>query len=131
MNGRLGLVVCAVLLVAAAPVWADKAPNSETLKESANNAGSAYTAGGSSLGLNPGGTSAKDVHPAGMRGGSSEEFGFSPSTNWIRASRYENSDEVVPDSPAVAEPGALPMILVGLVGIGLLVRRREEPETKT
>ncbi|HXN73259.1 MAG TPA: hypothetical protein VN861_11970 [Candidatus Acidoferrales bacterium] len=131
MKGRLGLLVCGALLVAAAPIWADKAPGDETLKDLGNNAGSAYTAGGSSFGLNPSGMSAMDFHPAGMRGGTPEEFSFSPSTNWIRASRYGNSGEVLPDSPAVAEPGALPMILVGFVGIGLLVRRREEPETKT
>ena len=38
MKGRLGLLICGVVLMAA-PVWADKAPNPDSLKDSGNGGG--------------------------------------------------------------------------------------------
>jgi hypothetical protein len=117
MKGRLGLVICGVVLMAA-PVWADKGPDADGLKDSGN--------GGFALGgLKSGGTSGVDIHAAGM-GVESDKVSFSPSTNFVRTSR-EEIREVVQNPPAVAEPGSLPLILLGLVSVGFLVRRRGEP----
>jgi hypothetical protein len=120
MTGRLGLLICGVVLMAA-PVWADKGPDAGSLKDSGSGGGSLYAAGGFKLG----GTSGMDVHAAGMGGVESDKFSFSPSTNFVRASRLEIGE--IQPIPAVAEPGSLPLILMGLVSVGFLVRRRGEP----
>jgi hypothetical protein len=120
MKGRLGLLICGVVLMAA-PVWADKGPDAGSLKDSGSGGGSGYAAGGFKFG----GTSGVDVHAAGMGGVESDKVSFSPSTNFVRASRQEIGE--IQTIPAVAEPGSLPLILLGLVSVGFLVRRRGEP----
>jgi hypothetical protein len=121
MKGRLGLLICGVVLMAA-PVWADKGPDAGSLKDSGSGGGSGYPAGGFKFG----GTSSVDVHAAGMGDAESDKVSFSPSTNFVRASREREIVEIQ-TIPAVAEPGSLPLILLGLVSVGFLVRRRSEP----
>jgi hypothetical protein len=65
-----------------------------------------------------------DIHAASMGGMESDRVSLS--TNFVRASREKESIEIQP-IPAVAEPGSLPLILLGLVSVGFLVRRRGEP----
>jgi hypothetical protein len=48
MKGRLGLLICGAVLMAA-PVWADRATDSDGLKDSGNGGGSGYAAGGFKL----------------------------------------------------------------------------------
>jgi hypothetical protein len=120
MKGRVGLLICGVVLMAA-PVWADKGPDAGSLKDSGSGGGSGYAAGGFKFG----GTSGVDDHAAGMGGAESDKISFSPSTNFVRTSR-QAIGEIQP-IPAVAEPGSLPLILLGLVSVGFLVRRRGEP----
>ena len=117
MKGRLGLVLCGILLMTA-PVWADKGPDS--LKDSGNGGASGYAAGG----LNLGGTSSVGIHADGI-GVESGKFSYSAATNFVRASR-DNEIAGIQIIPAMAEPGALPLVLLGLVGVGFLVRRRGE-----
>jgi hypothetical protein len=120
MKGRLGLVICGVVLMAA-PVWADKGPDADSLKDSRSGGGSGYAAGGFKLG----GTSGMNIHADGM--GGMESYKVSLSTNYVRASREREIREIVQTPPAMAEPGALSLVLLGLVSVGLLVRRRGEP----
>jgi hypothetical protein len=121
MKGRLGLLICGVVLIAA-PVWADKGPDAGSLKDSGSGGGSGYAAGAFEMG----GTSGMDIHADGVGGVESDKVSFSPSTNFVRTSR-EEIGEIVQNPPAVAEPGSLPLILLGLVSVGFLVRRRGEP----
>jgi hypothetical protein len=115
MKGRLGLLICGVVLMAA-PVWADKGPDTGSLKDSGNGGGSGYAAGGVKFGGTLG-----DIHAAGMGGVESDKVSYS--TNFVR---YRGTVEIQP-IPAVAEPGALPLVLLGLVSVGFLIRRRAEP----
>ena len=124
MKGRLGLLICGVVLMAA-PVWADKAPNPDSLKDSGNGGGSGYAAGD----FKSGGTSGMDIHAASMGGVESDKASYSAGTNYVRASSYKETGEGVTSIPAMAEPGSLPLILLGLVSVGFLVRRRGEPTT--
>jgi hypothetical protein len=124
MPGRLGLLICGVVLMAA-PVWADKGPDAGSLKDSGSGGGSGYAAGGSGVGLKSG-MAGMNIHADGMPGAESEKVSFSPSTNFVRASREREVVEIQ-RIPAVAEPGSLPLILLGLVSVGFLVRRRSEP----
>jgi len=130
MKHRLGLLICGVMLIAATPLWADRAPDPGTLKGFGGGEGfSVHVAGSPSLGFNASKISFVDAHPDRM---ASFDFGkivSSPSTNWVRASRDGIFDEVVPNSMAVAEPGALPLALLGLVSVGCLFRRRRESQT--
>jgi hypothetical protein len=121
MKGRLGLLVCGVVLMAA-PVWADKGPDADGLKDSGNGGGSGYAAGGFKLG----GTSGTNLQAASMGGVESDKLSYSATTNFVRASIERETVETQP-IPAVAEPGSLPLILLGLVSVGFLVRRRGEP----
>ncbi len=110
MKFRLGLLFCGALLMAAAPVWADHAPGTGTGKDS------------SSLGLSAAGASG-DINYSGW-GSESDDYG----TNWVLRSRERRLGEVgVPTNPAMPEPGSLALVVVGLVGVGLLGRRRGEP----
>jgi hypothetical protein len=122
MKGRLGLLICGAVLMAA-PVWADKGPDADGLKDSGNGGGSGYAAGG----FKSGGTSGMGVHADSMGGVESDKLGYSATTNFVRASRDNEIGEIVQNPPAVAEPGSLPLILLGLVSVGFLVRRRGEP----
>jgi len=124
MKGRLGLVICGVVLMAA-PIWADKGPDADSLKDSGSGGGSGYAAGG----FKSGGMSGMDIHPAGMGGVESDKLGYSAGTNFVRASRDNAIGEIIQNPPAVAEPGALPLVLLGLVSVGFLIRRRREPTT--
>jgi hypothetical protein len=124
MKGRLGLLVCGVVLMAA-PVWADKVPDADGLKDSGSGGGSGYALAG----FKSGGTSGLDVHPDNMGGVESDKFGFSPTTNFVRSLRDNEIGEIVQTPPAMAEPGALSLVLLGLVSVGFLVRRRREPTT--
>jgi len=119
MKGRLGLLICGVVLMAA-PVWADKGPDAGSLKDSGNGGGSGYAAGGFKFG----GTLGTDIHAADMGGVESDKVSYS--TNFVRGSKYRGIVEIQP-IPGVAEPGSLPLVLLGLVSVGFLVRRREEP----
>jgi hypothetical protein len=121
MKGRLGLLVCGVVLMAA-PVWADKGPDADGLKDSGNGGGSGYAAGGFKLG----GTLGTNLRAASMGGVESDKLSYSATTNFVRASIERETVETQP-IPAVAEPGSLPLVLLGLVSVGFLVRRRGEP----
>jgi hypothetical protein len=121
MKGRLGLLVCGVVLMAA-PVWADKGPDANGLKDSGNGGGSGYAAGGFKLGA----TSGTNLRAASMGGVESDKLSYSATTNFVRASIERETVETQP-IPAVAEPGSLPLVLLGLVSVGFLVRRRGEP----
>src|SRR5271170_1295363 len=118
MKGRLGLLICGVVLMAA-PVWADKGPDVDSLKDSGSGGGSGYAAGGFKLG----GMSGIDIHPAGMGGVESDKLGYGATTNFVRASREKEIGEIIQTPPALAEPEALSLILLGLVSVGFLVRR--------
>jgi hypothetical protein len=122
MKGRLVLLICGVVLMAA-PVWADRANDSDGLKDSGNGGGSVYAAGG----FKSGETSGMDIHADGMGGVESDKFSYSATTNYVRASREKGIGEGVTSIPAVAEPGPLPLVLLGLVSVGFLIRRRGEP----
>jgi hypothetical protein len=122
MKGRLGLLICGVVLMAA-PVWADKGPDADSLKDSGSGGGSGYVAGGFKLGE----TSGKGIHADGMGGVQSDKVSYSAGTNYVRASRDNEIREIVQTPPAMPEPGALSLILLGLVSVGFLVRRRGEP----
>jgi hypothetical protein len=119
MKVRLGLLFCAAVLMAAMPVWADKAPLG-----SAKDSGKTEIAGSSSLGLKTDGATA-DIHFDGW-GSNSDHSG----TNWILRSRERRLGEGSSGNPpAMPEPGSLALVLVGLAGVGLLGRRRGEPAT--
>jgi hypothetical protein len=122
MKHRLGLLVCGIVLIAAVPVWADKGPNPGSIKDFGND-GPVFS-GSSNLGLNAGGTSA--MHSDSLRGVGSNTSGASASTNFIRESRYTTSGEVPGNPPAMAEPGALSLVVLGLVSVGFMMRRRGE-----
>ena len=122
MKFRLGLLLCGVVLIAAAPVWADTVSNPDSLNDFGNHEGLGIVTGSSNLGLNVGATS--DIHPDNLSGIDSYGLGSSPHTNWIKASK-----DGLPSSTAMPEPGSLPLILLGLVSVGLLVRRREKLPT--
>ncbi|MGB8523919.1 MAG: hypothetical protein WCD43_13210 [Candidatus Acidiferrales bacterium] len=122
MKGRLGLLICGVVLMAA-PVWADKGPDADSLKDSGSGGGSGYAADGFKFG----GTSGMGIHADSLSGVESDKLGYSATTNFVRASRENAIGEIIQNPPAMAEPGALPLILLGLVSVGFLVRRRGEP----
>ena len=112
MKFRLGLLFCAAMLMAAAPVWADHAPGTGDGKDT------------SSWGQ-PASGAAADVNFSGW-GSNSDDYG----TNWILKSRERRLGEGPSgNSPAMPEPGSLALVLVGLAGVGLLGRRRGEPAT--
>jgi hypothetical protein len=116
------LVICGVVLMAA-PVWADKGPDADSLKDSGSGGGSGYAAGG----FKWGGMSGMDIHSAGTGGVEFDKLSYSGTTNFVRASREKEFGEIIQNPPAVAEPGALSLVLLGLVSVGFLVRRRGEP----
>ena len=119
MKARLGLLICGVVLMAA-PAWADRATDSDGLKDSGSGGGSGYVAGG---------TSGTGIHADSMGGVESDKVSYSAGTNYVRASSYKETGEGVTSIPAMAEPGSLPLVLLGLVSVGFLVRRRGEPTT--
>ena len=123
MKHRLGLLFCGVVLIAAAPVWADRASNPESLNDFGNHEGLGIVTGSSNLGLNAGATSDMDIHPNSLSGVDSFRLGFSP-TNWVKASK-----DGLPNPKVMPEPGSLPLMLLGLVSVGFLVRRREKLPT--
>jgi hypothetical protein len=119
MKFRLGSLLCGVVLIAAAPVWADRASNPESLNDFGNQEGLGIVTGSSNLGLNAAATSDMDIHPDSLSG--VDSFGLSYShSNWIKASTKDG----VPGPTAMPEPGSLPLMLIGLVSVGFLVRRR-------
>ena len=119
MKFRLGLLFCGAVLMAAAPVWADKAPLG-----SGKDSDRTEIAGSSSLGLNAEGASA-DVYFAGW-----DSKGDHSRTNWILRSRERRLGEGSSGNPpAMPEPGSLALVLVGLAGVGLLGRRRIDAAT--
>ena len=126
MKFRLGVLICGVVLMAAGPVWADHAANPNTVRDFSKMEGSGSGMGTESLGLGfgVGATSDMGIHADSFSGAESDKFGFLPTTNFVRASKVGLSGEGVPNNPAVAEPGSLPLILLGLVSVGMLVRRR-------
>ena len=114
--------------MAAGPVWADHAANPDTLKDFGSSEGSVSGGGSSGLGLGfgAGATSDMGIHADSFSGAESDKFGFLPTTNFVRASKVGLLGEGVPSNPTptIAEPGSFPLILLGLVSVGLLVRRR-------
>jgi hypothetical protein len=129
MKSRLGLLLCGVVLMAAAPVWADKAPNDESLKDFGNPECLVSAAGSSNLGLNAGATSAMDIHSDSLSGVDSDGLGSSLHTNWIKASKDGHFEDGLSNPAAMPEPASFPLILLGLVSVGILVRRREKLST--
>ncbi len=125
MKSRLALVICGAVLMAAAPVWADRAVISDT-----GAFGGGETTGkvmdSSSFG-NVGSMSGMDSHHFSLGGVESDGIGAVPRGNWVPADRH--FVEGVQDPTLVAEPGTLSLILLGLVGVGLLARRRDELPT--
>jgi hypothetical protein len=126
MKGKLGLVICGVVLMAA-PAWADRADFSVTEGDFGNSGNSAKVMDGSSFGLNLGSTSNMDGHHFSLGGVESDGIGAVARGNWVRADRH--FAEGLQDPTLVAEPGTLSLILLGLVGVGLLARRRDELPT--
>jgi hypothetical protein len=125
MKHRLGLLICGAVLLAAVPVWADKGPDSGSPGDFGGK-GSGYSSGSLSFGQGPSSSSAIGVHSDGIGAAG----GYSPSTNWVRASRDGEFGQVVENPTAgVAEPGSLPLILLGLVSVGFLVGRRGQART--
>ena len=129
MKSRLGLLLCGVVLMAAAPVWADKASDADSLKDFGNHEGFGIVMDGSNLRLNAGATSAVDIHPDSLSGVDSHGLGSSLHTNWIKASKDGHIEDGLPNPMAMPEPGSLTLILLGLVSVGFLVRRREKLPT--
>jgi hypothetical protein len=125
MKFNLGLLLCGVVLIAAAPIWADNAPGTGSAREFRNGEISGKMFGSSSFGLNARGTSDLDIHPDSLVF-HSDKFGSSVGTNWISWSREGHPGEGVPGNPAVPEPASLGLVLLGLVGVGFLGRRRGE-----
>ncbi len=127
MKGGLGLLICGVLLMAATPAWADRATDSDSLKDFGNGGVSGYAVGGSNADFKSGGTSGVGIHADIIGGVESDKASYSAGTNFVRASRDTSIVLGVTSAPAMAEPGSLPLILMGLVSVGFLVRRRGEP----
>jgi len=124
MKFRLGLLLCGVVLIAAAPVWADTVSNPDSLNDFGNHEGLGIVTGSSNLGLNAGATSDMDIHPDGLGGVDSDGLGSSLYFNWIKASKDGHFEDGLPNPTAMPEPGSLPLILLGLVSVGFLARRR-------
>jgi uncharacterized protein (TIGR03382 family) len=127
MKHRLGLLICGIFLIAAVPVWADKGPNPGSNKDFGKD-GPVFS-GSSNLGLNAGGASVLGLHSDSVGGVDSGKIGVAPSTNWRNSSRYTNFGEIPGNPPAMAEPGTISLALLGLVSVGLMMRRRDERPT--
>ena len=125
MKFNLGLLLCGVVLIAAAPVWADKAPGTGSAREFSNTEISGKAFSNSSFGLSARGTSDLDIHPDGL-GFDSDKFRSSVGTNWISWSREGHPGEGLPGNAAVSEPASLGLVLLALAGVGFLGCRRRE-----
>jgi hypothetical protein len=119
MKFRLGLLLCGIVLIAAAPVWADKAPG-----DSGKEFGSRETS--QKMGSSSFGTSTTfDTHAGGSSDADSFGVGAGARSNWVAATEREGLVEGVPTTPpAMPEPASLPLIVFGLVGVGFYARRR-------
>jgi hypothetical protein len=126
MKGRLALVVCGALLIAASPVWADRASDVKSGGDFGGGETSGKVMDSSSFG-NLGSTSGMDSHHFSLGGVESDGIGAVTRGNWVPADRH--FVEGLQDPTLVAEPGTLSLILLGLVGVGLLARRRDELPT--
>ena len=124
MKNRLGLLICGIVLIAAAPLWADKGPNPGSMKDFGND-GLVFS-GSANFGLSAGGSSVMDVRSDSMGDVGSGKFGATASTNFVR---YRDFGEGPTNPPAMAEPGTISLVLLGLVSVGLMVRRRGERTT--
>src|ERR1700735_557754 len=122
MKFRLGLILCGIVLIAAVPAWADKAPG-DAGKEFGNRESSQETWSGSSF-WKTFWTSAFNGHPDGGSGADSFGIGAGPKSNWVAARERHFVEGLPTTPPAMPEPASLPLIVFGLVGLGFYARRR-------
>jgi hypothetical protein len=120
MKSRLTLLLCGAALIAAAPLWADRASPGE---EFANNEISVKVDASSSLDM---------VQPTNL-GLDSHELAFSSFYDWKEGLGKEgrghdwkrHRDEGNVSATQVPEAGSLPFVLLGLVSVGFLALRPE------
>lgn len=116
MKSRLTLLLCGAVLIAVAPVWADRATPGDEF------------AGGGRMGVGSS-SLAMDFHSASSGAIDSHAFTSSAVYNWktrLGEHDWERRHDEGTATAAVPEPGSLPLILLGLAGVGFLARRRRE-----
>jgi hypothetical protein len=116
MKSRLTLLLCGTVLIAVAPVWADRATPGDEF------------AGGGRMGV--GSSLAMDFHSASSGAiDSHARFTSSAIYNWktrVGEREWKRRRDEGTATATVPEPGSLPLILLGLAGVGFLARRRRD-----
>jgi PEP-CTERM motif-containing protein len=154
MKLNLAILFCVIALIAAVPVWADGIPHSTIVADSfGGTSGTKLNAPGllvesGSLGAKPSiapdtffpSSSEMDVHHAGLssldshdrtsfvsRTGGKWWVAEDHSRDWVEAEEHRNhkrDDKGEPSPDPVPEPGALSLLLSGLLSLGFLAHRR-------